>query len=299
MSARFVWLTAAALLSFGCMQPAPIVPERTERKRTFAAPRVNIVVSADMSTFKTDHFALIYGSDMEEHPDFQTPEDRISFARGQLVQLEAFYLFLNETFGFEIADLANVVVSRTVGQPIAGGFSIPAYATSSDPDYGGRPTAHFSPESASQMSTLIHEVAHLLDYMYIGKRAPVWFAEGLATLVENDFIGGNNARREEPLLDGAGQNVIQAWGSYRRRGSMLPGNLEGEAYNHAYHIMKTLHERFGDVFYTRLFVAMRGASQREFSDESLVDLMSAVSGADLRPLFTDQFRFQFKEKENE
>ena len=298
MLRRFRWaaLLAGAFLLAGCMQPAPLAegPQRTKRKKTFAVPRVQINVAQEGHQFSSPHFTLYLKEELDALRQFASFQDRVSYGKGMILQLETYYIHLKNTLGYVVKEPVNVVISKEVGQIFSGGFTTPAYATSADPDYGNKPTAHFSPQSAAEISTLIHEVTHLLDYAYIGKSAPPWFMEGIATMIENDFLEGQNRPRKTPLIDANGVNLLQKWDAHRAKGEMLPDRLELEAYNHSYYILSQLHQRYGDDFYRKLFVAMHRSPIRKFNDEQLIDLMSRVTKTDMRRVFETEFKFQLK-----
>ncbi|MDE0020771.1 MAG: hypothetical protein OXT69_05270 [Candidatus Poribacteria bacterium] len=301
MLKKFRWaaLLAGAFLLAGCMQPASMVnaPERTKRKTTFAVPRVQINISQDAHQFSSPHFTLYLKRELDALRQFASLQDRVSYGKGLILQLETYYIHLKNTLGYVVKEPVNVVISKQVGQVFSGGFTTPAYATSADPDYGNKPTAHFSPKSAAEVSTLIHEVTHLLDYAYVGKFAPPWFMEGIATMIENDFLEGNNRRRKEPLINEAGVNLLQKWAAHRREGNMLPDGLEIEAYNHSYYILSELHRRYGDDFYIKLFREMQKWPDRRLNDGQLVDLMSRVTKTDMRRVFENEFEFKFEDPE--
>ena len=67
------------------------------------------------------------------------------------------------------------------------------------------------------------------------------------------------------------------------------------AYNHAYYILATLRDTYGDVFYRRLFDLMRAHSR--VSDAQLVSLMSEAAGEDLEPFFVGELRFQLADQQ--
>ncbi len=293
-------LLAGAFLLAGCMQPALMeAPERTKQKKTFAVPRVQIKIDEDAHRFSSPHFTLYLKEELGALRQFAALQDRVSYGKGMILQLETYYLHLKDTLGYVVKEPVNVVISKQVGQIFSGGFTTPAYATSADPDYGNKPTAHFSPKSAAEISTLIHEVTHLLDYAYIGKFAPPWFMEGIATMIENDFLEGQNKPRTLPLIDDNGVNLLQQWQAHRATGNMLPGGLEIEAYNHSYYILSQLHKRYGDDFYIKLFREMQKSPHRRLNDGQLVDLMTRVTGVNMRRVFETEFKFTFKKKDEE
>lgn len=300
MLRRFRWaaLLAGAILLAGCMQPAPLAnAPRTTSKKTFAVPRVQINIAQEGHQFSSPHFTLYLKEELDALRQFDSLQDRVSYGKGMIIQLETYYIHLKNTLGYVVKEPVNVVISKEVGQIFSGGFTTPAYATSADPDYGNKPTAHFSPQSAAEISTLIHEVTHLLDYAYIGKLAPPWFMEGIATMIENDFLEGQNQLRKMPIKDENGVNLLQEWGGHRATGNMLPGGMELEAYNHSYYILSQLHQRYGDDFYRKLFVEMHRSPLRKFDDGQLIDLMSRVTKTDMRRVFETEFEFQFKKPE--
>lgn len=300
MLRRFRWaaLLAGAILLAGCMQPAPLAnAPRTTSKKTFAVPRVQINIAQEGHQFSSPHFTLYLKEELDALRQFDSLQDRVSYGKGMIIQLETYYIHLKNTLGYVVKEPVNVVISKEVGQIFSGGFTTPAYATSADPDYGNKPTAHFSPKSAAEISTLIHEVTHLLDYAYIGKLAPPWFMEGIATMIENDFLEGQNQLRKMPIKDENGVNLLQEWGGHRATGNMLPGGMELEAYNHSYYILSQLHQRYGDDFYRKLFVEMHRSPLRKFDDGQLIDLMSRVTKTDMRRVFETEFEFQFKKPE--
>ena len=258
---------------------------------------MEIKIAQDAHQFSSPHFTLYLKEELDALRQFAALQDRVSYGKGLILQLETYYIHLKDTLGYVVKELVNVVISKQVGQVFSGGLTTPAYATSSDPDYGNKPTAHFSPKSAAEISTLIHEVTHLLDYAYIGKSAPPWFMEGIATMIENDFLEGQNQPRKEPLKDANGDNLLQKWEAHRSEGVMLPGRLEIEAYNHSYYILSQLHKRYGDDFYRKLFVEMHRSPIRKFDDGQLIDLMSRVTKTDMRSVFENEFEFNLKKPE--
>lgn len=296
MTRRCIHLAAVTLTVTlpGCLAPLPEAPPAKAGLRTLhSVPKARPEVSPDGQSYTTPHFVLRYGEGVGEDSRFASRDDRISFALGKLLQIEALYEFFEDVFGFTLDTPALIVIDRQL-KDIYG--SRPAgYVSSRDADYGGRTVVHLSVDTISDSATLAHELTHALDMLCVGTSAPAWFAEGLAQMVENELVDARDARDPTPIgFDAEGRNLLQLWSGHRRTGAGLPMAVRAKAYGHSYYILSTLRNRYGDAFYRRLFDLMR--ARERVSDAALVALMSEAAGEDVEPFFTGELRFHLAEQ---
>ena len=254
-----------------------------------SVPKARPEASPDGQSYTTPHFVLQYGAGAAKALRFETREDQASFALGKLLQIQALYEFLEDVFGFTLDTPALIVIDKKLAEIY--GTRPAGYVASRDPAYGGRTVVHLSVDTISDSAVLAHELTHALDTLCVGASAPMWFAEGLAQMVENELVDTRDARHPTPIgFDSEGRNLLQLWGGHRRAGAGLPMNVRRNAYNHSYYILATLRDQYGDAFYRRLFDLMR--PRGSVSDAQLVALMSQAAGEDLEPFFTGELRFR-------
>lgn len=286
---------ALALTLSACLAPlTEPLPEKHELRQFHAVPKERPDVASDGQSYITRHFELRYSPGVEEDPRFASLDDRTSFGLGKLLQIQALYEFLHEVFGFTLETRALIVIDKELASIY--GARPAGYVSSRDAAYGGRTVVHLSVDTISDSGTLGHELTHALDMLCIGTSAPAWFAEGLAQMVENELVDASDVRDPTPIgSDASGRNLLQLWSGHRRTGAGLPAAVREKAYNHSYYILATLRDRYGDVFYRRLFDLMRPHDR--VSDAQLVALMSEAAGESLEGFFTDELHFQLAEQQ--
>ncbi|MBT5533333.1 hypothetical protein HOK31_09760 [Candidatus Poribacteria bacterium] len=269
------------------LPPAP--PAKAGLRKMYSVPRSKPEVAPDGQSYTTPHFVLRYGAGAAQELGFGTREDQTSFALGKLLQIEALYEFLEDVFGFTLDTPALIVIDKQLKEIY--GARPAGYVSPRDAEYGGRTVVHLSVDTISDSAILAHELTHALDNLCVGTSAPMWFAEGLAQMVENELVDARDVRHPTPIgFDAEGRNLLQLWSGHRRTGAGLPMDIRRNAYNHSYYILATLRDQYGDAFYRQLFDLMR--PRGSVSDAQLVALMSQAAGEDLEPFFTGELRFR-------
>ncbi len=281
-----------AAIGSGCLQPAtgPTVRRRGV-KRTYSVPKVDTQTSDAGFRFVTNHFDLQFDRALAGSNGFEMESERASRGKGAMLFLESQYQYLQEVFGIEAPTMIEVrVVPETAdNEP-------PAFARFV-PDRGVVEVV-FGLEQFSAQAARAHEMTHAFTMLY---GVPSWLDEGLAVLVEGELAGraewAKQRRSLNPIAPHVGPyNAIQLW---REEGSDLPfGDVE--TYSYSYSIVAELRDRYGDVFFQRLFGTLHAQVMaekrlRERSDGEIVDVMSQSAGEDLRGFFVGELGFHLDE----
>ncbi|MDA1193460.1 MAG: hypothetical protein O3A46_17425 [Candidatus Poribacteria bacterium] len=302
-----VYGLCGTLLFAGCYTvPAEEGPAKTAVKRSFTVPKVDTRVVEPGKIVATDHFVMRFEDGLETFRGYETVESRENLARGKLLQMEAQYAFLKDALDMTIHEPVGVIV--VPGEQAVLGRTAEAHASArtvrmADGSTVLQSQVVFTPSALADNGTLAHELTHALQYNCIGIRAPAWFAEGLAMMVQTEFAGYGVTTPRATVLgpDDEGFNLIQQWRAHGTEQQPWPPDLERDGYRHGYHIVLTLRNRYGDPFYHRLFKLLSPKTDGDWGDEMndsrFVAVMSAAAGESLVPYFRDVLRFHLTDAE--
>ena len=265
--------------------------QQSKRYLTFARPDVQISVSPDGLEIGSDHYTLTFHEDLLKNTDFDEAKEREDFGRGALVYMESLYTFIQELFGIDPP-------TRRIGIVLYEIFRGTTRVAITETNYSralqgnellrtvDKITMHFPMAMFNQRDVRAHELTHAFTTVYY---FPVWFVEGIAVFVQNEYAKGAGHLRidleDEMKLDMDNVNAIQTWEGH--------GSADVQwGYSYSYSIAKELYDRFGEDFYPELFrIIIRDRLHqklpRQMKSSMLVYYMSQAAGEDLVPFFQE------------
>ena len=272
-------------------QQEKIKRQQSKRYLTFARPDVQISVSPDGLEIGSDHYTLNFHEDLLKNTDFDEPRERDEFGRGALVYMESLYTFIQELFGIDPP-------VRRIGIVLYEKYQGVTHRAITQTNYSrtmeGRQivrtvdeiTMHFPMAMFDKRDVRAHELTHAFTTVYY---FPVWFTEGIAVFVQNEYAKGAGHLRidlhDKMKLDMDSVNAIQTWEGH--------GSADVYwGYSYSYSIAKELYERFGEDFYPELFRIiiqdqLHQKLPRQMKSSMLIYYLSQAAGEDLVPFFQE------------
>ena len=268
-----------------------IKQQQSKRYLTFARPDAQISVASDGLEIGSDHYALTFHEDLLKNAAFDEAKERQEFGRGALVYMESLYTFIQELFGIDppvrrigivlyerYRGTTRVAITETNYSVIPRGNEVSRTV--------GRITMHFPMAMFDQRDVRAHELTHAFTTVYY---FPIWFTEGIAVFVQNEYAkGAGHLRidlREGMKLDTDNVNAIQTWKGH--------GSADSQwGYSYSYSIAKALYDRFGEDFYPELFRVIKQDElhqklPRQMDSSLLIYYLSQAAGEDLVPFFQE------------
>ena len=265
--------------------------QQNERYLTFVRPDVQIWVSPDGQEIGSDHYTLTFHEDLLKNTDFDEANEREDFGRGALVYMESLYTFVQQLFGIDPP-------TRRIGIVLYEKYQGVIHVAITQTKYSralegqqmvrtvGEVTMHFPMAMFNQRDVRAHELTHAFTTVYY---FPIWFTEGIAVFVQNEYAKGSGHLRidlqEEMKLDMDNVNAIQTWEGH--------GSADVHwGYSYSYSIAKELYERVGENFYPELFRIiiqdkLHQKLPRQMKSSMLIYYMSQAAGEDLVPFFQE------------
>ena len=292
-------LLAIALCFSGCAaleearqrQQEKIKRQQSKRYLTFARPDAQISVSSDGLEIGSDHYTLNFYEDLLNNTDFDEPRERDEFGRGALVYMESLYTFIQELFGIDppVRRIGIVLYDKYQGATHRA-ITQTNYSRTMEGQQIVRTvdeiTMHFPMAMFDKRDVRAHELTHAFTTIYY---FPVWFMEGIAVFVQNEYAKGAGHLRidlhDKMKLDMDNVNAIQTW----------EGHSSADVhwgYSYSYSIAKELYERFGEDFYPELFRIiiqdqLHQKLPRQMKSSMLIYYLSQAAGEDLVPFFQE------------
>ncbi len=293
----------ALLLIVFCLSSCAALEEASQRRRekikrqqskrylTLARPDAQISVSTGALEIGSDHYTLTFHEDLLENKAFDEPREREGFGRGALVYMESLYTFIEKLFGIEPP-------VRRIGIILYEEFQGTTRVAITETNYSmtpqgnevlrtvGKVTMHFPMAMFDQRDVRAHELTHAFTTVYY---FPVWFTEGIAVFVQNEYAKGSGHLQidlhNQMKLDMDNVNAIQSWAGH--------GSHDSEwGYSYSYSIAKALYERLGEDFYPELFRIIKQERlhqklPRQMKTSMLIYYMNQAAGEDLVPFFQE------------
>ena len=274
-------------------QQEKIRREQSKRYLTFARPDAQIWVSPDELEIGSDHYALTFHEDLLKHAAFDEAKEREEFGRGALVYMESLYTFIQELFGIDppvrrigivlyekYRGTTRVAITETNYSMMPQGNEVSRTV--------GKITMHFPMAMFDRRDVRAHELTHAFTTVYY---FPIWFTEGIAVFVQNEYAKGAGHLRidlqDEMKLDMDNVNAIQTWKGH--------GSADSQwGYSYSYSIAKELYDRFGEDFYPELFRVIKQDKlhqtlPRQMKSSVLIYYLSQAAGEDLVPFFQELY----------
>ena len=268
-----------------------IKQQQSKRFLTFARPDAQISVSPDELEIGSDHYALTFHEDLLKNAAFDEAKEREEFGRGALVYLESLYTFIQELFGIDppvrrigivlyekYRGTTRVAITETNYSMMPRGNEVSRTV--------GKITMHFPMAMFDRRDVRAHELTHAFTTVYY---FPIWFTEGIAVFVQNEYAKGAGHLRidlqDEMKLDMDNVNAIQTWKGH--------GSADSQwGYSYSYSIAKELYDRFGEDFYLELFRVIKQDKlhqtlPRQMKSSVSIYYLSQAAGEDLVPFFQE------------
>ena len=268
-----------------------IKQQQSRRYLTFARPDAQISVSPDELEIGSYHYTLTFHEDLLKNAAFDEVKEREEFGRGALVYMESLYTFIQELF-----DIDPPV--RRIGIVLYEKYRGTTRLAITETNYNmmprgnealrtvGKITMHFPMAMFDRRDVRAHELTHAFTTVYY---FPIWFTEGIAVFVQNEYAKGAGHLRidlqEEMKLDMDNVNAIQTWKGH--------GSDDAQwGYSYSYSIAKALYDRFGEDFYPELFRVIKQDKlhqklPRQMDSSLLIYYLSQAAGEDLVPFFQE------------
>jgi hypothetical protein len=294
----FVFTGCAALNEAQQRRREKVKQKQKERYLTLERPTAKVQVSPDGLRIESTHYILTFAEDLLKNKDFDEVKERQGMGRGALVFMESFYDFVHDIFGFEPNHRIYVILRQTH----RGTTQIATTQVHYDTAYYngeflkiiGGIEMNFPIVMFRRIPVRAHELTHAFTDIYL---LPIWFAEGVAVLVEVEYAKGTDHRKvdlqETLTADLDGINSVQNWGGHRAIDALTEWR-----YNYAYSIVSELKQRFGEDFYPRVFRLIEEDRLHQklpgrMSTSFLVYYLSQAAGQDLVPFF-EGLKFQVR-----
>ncbi len=285
---------------------ARLFEERNTKMLMLVPTDANIQIEPDALFGASDHYTVTFAEDLQMHKDFDEVTERREFAQSALGYMESLYAAMNEYFGFQPQHQIHV----TFHDVYRGTRHAATTGTSYDRRYqGGRylkvvtgikmdyPIAMYE-----QHHVRAHELTHAFTNIYF---LPVWFSEGLASLIQVEYAKGGSHQKldlqHNLKLNLNGVNALEDWQGHTGDSPLTGGPMTRWRYNYSYSIVSKLREDYGDDFYIKVFQFMEadGLHQKlpgNMNTSFLVYYLSKAAGVDLVPFFKE-WQFQVRKLE--
>lgn len=268
-----------------------IKQQQSKRYLTLSRPDVQISGSPDGLEIGSDHYTLTFHEDLLKNKAFDEAREREDFGHGALVYMESLYAFIQELFGIdppvrrmgivlyeEFRGTTRVAITETKYSIVPQGNELLRTVDAIK--------MHFPIAMFNQRDVRAHELTHAFTTVYY---FPVWFTEGIAVFVQNEYAKGTGHGRfnlqDKMKLDMDNVNAIQTWEGH--------GSADSQwGYSYSYSIAKEMYDRFGEDFYPELFRIIKQDKlhqklSRQMKSSMLIYYMSQAAGVDLVPFFQE------------
>jgi len=298
------------IFTIGCAQLNEVHKRKTAEARnrlkkryvTLARSNSDIQASASSLTLESKHYTLTFSKDIQKLKNYDSVDERLELGHGSLVYMESLYDFVHDIFGFEPSNQdvygfePNQKIQIVLHDLYNGSKHRAVTHTQLQNEYRNGEfikkitgiQMDFPVEMYNQRPVKAHELAHAFTNIYL---LPMWFAEGIAVLVEVEYARGNEHGKvdlhDDLKLDLDGVNAVQNW-----RGHATFGPLTHWCYNYSYSIVSELKQRYGSQFYPRLFRLIEGDRLHQklpgpMNNSFLIYYLSQSAEEDLIPFFQD------------
>lgn len=270
-----------------------IKEQETEEIVTYQRPNLKPTSSQDGMHIKSEHYTFTFDERLIKEEEFDTAKERANKGISYLTFMEGQYEFVRGLFGFEPEYKINVHLYKKYKNTTRVAQTKTEYKSVFKGEYWEKIIQsiemHFSVDTFKKVDIRAHELTHAFTTTY---RLPVWFDEGLAVLVQIEYIqGGGHSKLDiyhDIKLDLNGVNAVQHW---RGEGSVIT-ELSGHGYDYSYSVVSELREKYGDEFFQKLFQSIKedelySRLPGRMGTSMLVYYMSQVAGENLVPFFKE------------
>lgn len=296
-------LLIAALVFNGCTaleearqrREKRLMEERNASSLMLKRPKSEInednIKTPDALFGESDHYTIKFAEDLLQLPAFDAVDERKVFILSALGYMESLYEAMHKHFGFHPEHKIHVTFHDRYRGSRLGAFTTTQYKRGiQDGRYTKAITGikmDFPMQMYEKQGVRAHELTHAFTNIYY---IPVWFSEGIAVLIQSEYIQGGLHRKFDSLkadvqIDINGENELENWVGHTENSPLTQWR-----YRYAYTLVAELWERYGNDFYIKVFELMEadGLHQQLESlmpTSILVYYFSEVAGEDLVPFF--------------
>jgi hypothetical protein len=297
-------LLVAALVFNGCTaleearqrREKRLLEERNASSLMLKTPKAKIGednVALDALSGESDHYTIKFAEDLQQLPAFDEVDERKEFILSALSYMESLYDAMHEHFGFHPEHQIHVTFHDTYRGSRLGAFTTTQYRSGIENGQYVKLISGIEMDFPMQMyekqGVRAHELTHAFTNVYY---IPVWFSEGIAVLIQSEYIQGGlhtklDSLKADVRLDINGENELENWAGHTENSPLTQWR-----YRYAYTLVAELWERYGNDFYIKVFESMEadGLHQQLESlmpTSVLVYYFSKVAGEDLVPFFRE------------
>ena len=294
--AAFVFNGCTALEEARQRREKRLLEERNASSLMLKTPKSEIDpdnITEDALFGESDHYTIKFAEDLPQLPAFDEVAERKEFILSALGYMESLYDAMHEHFGFHPEHKIHVTFHDTYRGSRLGAFTTTRYRSGIQNGQYVKFINGIEMDFPMQMyekhGVRAHELTHAFTNVYY---IPVWFSEGIAVLIQSEYIKGGlhtkfDSLKADVRLDINGENELENWAGHTENSPLTQWR-----YRYAYTLVAELWERYGNDFYIKVFELMEadGLHQQLESlmpTSVLVYYFSKVAGEDLVPFFRE------------
>ena len=295
-------LIAIGFVFNGCTALNEAQQRREERKRQKQRPDLimlkrsdaNIEIEPQALRGESDHYILTFAEDLRVHDEFDEIDERKIFVQSALGYMESLYDGMYDIFGFNPKHKIHMKLHHVYEGSTTHATTTPLGSyIYSDGEFLKSISGvemDFPIAMYNSPGTRVHELTHAFTDIYL---LPVWFAEGIAVLMEREYANDRSRTKFDNLernlkLDQDGVNLLESWGGHVSGARAT--SLSHWRYSYAYTVVSELRKRYGDDFYIKVFELIEKDKLHQkligrMSTSFVVYYLSQAAGEDLVPFF--------------
>jgi len=297
-------LLIAALVFNGCAaleearqrREKRLLEERNANSLMLKRPKSEItdanIKLPDALSGESDHYTIKFAEDLLQLPAFDEADERREFAKSALTYMESLYDAMREHFGFHPEHKIHVTLHDTFRGSRLGAITTTQYRRGM---LDGRYVKYiegismdFPMQMYEKHGVRAHELTHAFTNIYY---IPVWFSEGIAVLIQTEYMPGGglhpklDSLKADARVDIDGVNELENWGGHTENSPLTQWR-----YRYAYTLVAELWEQYGADFYIKVFELMEADGLHQQLEDLmptsiLVYYFSQAAGEDLVPFF--------------
>ena len=257
--------------------------------------KATIEIAEDALSGESDNYTLKFAEDLHEMPPFDEISEREVFINSALGYMESLYDAMRELFGFHPEHKIHVTLHDTLRGSKLGAFTTTQYRHSIENGQFVKSIRGIQMDFPMQMyekhGVRVHELTHAFTNIYY---IPVWFSEGIAVLIQSEYIDGGlhpklDSLKADVRIDINGENELENWVGHTENSPLTQWR-----YRYAYTLVAELWERYGNDFYIKVFELMEADGLHQQLEDLmptsiLVYYFSQAAGEDLVPFFRNLY----------
>ncbi len=296
--AAFVFNGCAALEEARQRREKRLLEERNASSLMLQSPKSEIDednIEPGALFGESDHYTIKFAEDLLQLPAFDEITERTEFGVSALIYMESLYEAMHKHFGFHPEHQIHVTLHDKYRDSRLGAFTTTQYRSGmQDGRYVKSITGikmDFPMQMYEKQGVRAHELTHAFTNIYY---LPVWFSEGIAVLIQTEYVSGGlhgkfDSLKADARIDINGVNELENWGGHSENSPLTQWR-----YSYAYTIVAELWERYGPDFYIKVFKLMEADGLHQQLEDlmptsMLVYYFSQAAGEDLVPFFRNLY----------